>query len=116
VCDATAGDYFNGKYGFAVYSMKLTIEGGRLTQVECARRDLEREFWEYCHTDENSDRVGELAFGTNLGLSEMIGSLLQDEKFPEYTSHLAIPTEARPRRLEIENARGRTDTQLRRMD
>ncbi|PYU31176.1 MAG: aminopeptidase, partial [Acidobacteria bacterium] len=39
-------------------------------------------FWAYCHTDENSDRVGELAFGTNLGLSEMIGNLLQDEKLP----------------------------------
>src|SRR4029077_18200796 len=55
---------------------------GRLVHVECARKDLEKEFWEYCHTDENSDRVGELAFGTNLGLSEMIGVLLQDEKFP----------------------------------
>jgi len=33
--------------------------------VECERKDLEHEFWDYCHTDENSDRVGELAFGTN---------------------------------------------------
>jgi leucyl aminopeptidase (aminopeptidase T) len=83
VCDATAGDYFNGKYGdLQSTPMKLTIEGGRLLNVECARKDLEKEFWEYCHTDENSDRVGELAFGTNLGLSEMIGILLQDEKFP----------------------------------
>jgi len=83
VCDATAGDYFNGKYGdLQSTPMKLTIEGGRLTRVECARKDLEEEFWDYCHTDENSDRVGELAFGTNLGLSEMIGILLQDEKFP----------------------------------
>jgi leucyl aminopeptidase (aminopeptidase T) len=83
VCDATAGDYFNGKYGdLQSTPMKLAIEGGRLVHVECARKDLEEEFWEYCHTDENSDRVGELAFGTNLGLSEMIGILLQDEKFP----------------------------------
>ncbi len=83
VCDATAGDYFNGKYGdLQSTPMKLTIERGRLVRVECARKDLEKEFWEYCHTDENSDRVGELAFGTNLGLSEMIGILLQDEKFP----------------------------------
>src|ERR1700747_3598911 len=83
ICDATAGDYFNGKYGdLQSTPMKLTIEGVRLTRVECARKDLEKEFWEYCHTDENSDRVGELAFGTNLGLSEMIGILLQDEKFP----------------------------------
>src|SRR5216684_9007547 len=83
VCDATAGDYFNGKYGdLQETPMTLTIEGGRLKRVECEREDLEKEFWEYCHTDENSDRVGELAFGTNLGLSEMIGILLQDEKFP----------------------------------
>jgi leucyl aminopeptidase (aminopeptidase T) len=83
VCDATAGDHFNGKYGdLQCTPMKLTIDSGRLKRVECARKDLEKEFWEYCHTDENSDRVGELAFGTNLGLSEMIGILLQDEKFP----------------------------------
>ncbi len=83
VCDATAGDYFNGKYGdLQSTPMKLTIAGGRLIHVECERKDLEQEFWEYCHTDENSNRVGELAFGTNLGLSEMIGILLQDEKFP----------------------------------
>ncbi len=83
VCDATAGDHFNGKYGdLQATPMTLQIEGGRLTGVDCERKDLEGEFWDYCHTDENSNRVGELAFGTNLGLSEMIGVLLQDEKFP----------------------------------
>jgi leucyl aminopeptidase (aminopeptidase T) len=83
VCDATAGDHFNGKYGdLQPTPMTLQIKGARLVHVECERKDLEQEFWEYCHTDENSDRVGELAFGTNLGLSEMIGILLQDEKFP----------------------------------
>ena len=83
VCDATAGDYFNGKYGdLQATPLVLTIKGGRLVRAACERKDLEEEFWSYCHTDENSDRVGELAFGTNLGLSRMIGILLQDEKFP----------------------------------
>jgi aminopeptidase len=83
VCDATAGDHFNGKYGdLQATPLVLQIKGARLAGVECARKDLQQEFWDYCHTDENSDRVGELAFGTNLGLSEMIGILLQDEKFP----------------------------------
>jgi aminopeptidase len=83
VCDATAGDYFNGKYGdLQATPLVLTIEGARLVRARCERKDLENEFWAYCHTDENSDRVGELAFGTNLGLSRMIGILLQDEKFP----------------------------------
>ena len=83
VCDATAGDHFNGKYGdLRSTPLKLTIKAARLVGVDCARKDLQREFWDYCHTDENSDRVGELAFGTNLGLTDLIGVLLQDEKFP----------------------------------
>lgn len=89
VCDATAGDHFNGKYGdLQSTPLILEIKSARLVRAECARKDLQQEFWEYCHTDENSDRVGELAFGTNLGLSRMIGVLLQDEKFPGV--HLAF--------------------------
>ena len=89
VCDATAGDHFNGKYGdLQSTPLTLTIKAARLVDVECKRKDLEQEFWDYCHTDENSDRVGELAFGTNLGLTEMIGVMLQDEKFPGV--HLAF--------------------------
>jgi leucyl aminopeptidase (aminopeptidase T) len=83
VCDGTAGDYFNGKYGSLDRTpLVLEISGGRLVTAQCDRTDLEHDFWSYCHTDVNSDRVGELAFGTNLGLREMIGILLQDEKVP----------------------------------
>ncbi len=89
VCDGTAGDYFNGKYGILERTpLVLEIRGGRLVSARCERADLEADFWAYCHTDENSDRVGELAFGTNLGLRDMIGVLLQDEKVPGV--HLAF--------------------------
>ena len=89
VCDGTAGDYFNSKYGILRDTpLVLAIRRGRLVEARCERADLQRDFWEYCHTDENSDRVGELAFGTNLGLREMIGVLLQDEKVPGV--HLAF--------------------------
>jgi aminopeptidase len=89
VCDGTAGDYFNAKYGTLERApLVLEIRGGRLQTARCARADLQRDFWDYCHTDENSDRVGELAFGTNLGVREMIGILLQDEKVPGV--HLAF--------------------------
>jgi aminopeptidase len=89
VCDGTAGDYFNAKYGTLDKSpLVLEIRGGRLTSAACDREDLQRDFWSYCHTDGNSDRVGELAFGTNLGLRDMIGVLLQDEKVPGV--HLAF--------------------------
>jgi len=89
VCDGTAGDYFNAKYGILDRTpLVLEIREGRLVSATCDRTDLERDFWAYCHTDANSDRVGELAFGTNLGLHEMIGILLQDEKVPGV--HLAF--------------------------
>jgi leucyl aminopeptidase (aminopeptidase T) len=83
VCDGTAGDYFNAKYGSLERTpLTLEIAAGRLVAAHCDRTDLQQDFWTYCHTDANSDRVGELAFGTNLGLRDMIGVLLQDEKVP----------------------------------
>ena len=89
VCDGTAGDYFNAKYGSLHRTpLVLDIREGRLVSARCGHAALERDFWAYCHTDSNSDRVGELAFGTNLGLREMIGILLQDEKVPGV--HLAF--------------------------
>ena len=89
VCNGTAGDYFGLKYGeLSRTPMTLDIRGGRLAGVHCDRKDLEREFHDYCHTDEHSDRVGELAFGTNVALNDMIGNLLQDEKVPGV--HLAF--------------------------
>src|SRR3954463_3026183 len=60
VCNGTAGDYFGPKYGdLASTPLPLEITGGRLTSAHCARKDLEQEFWRYCHTDRFSDRVGE---------------------------------------------------------
>jgi aminopeptidase len=89
VCNGTAGDYFGPKYGdLAPTPLTLQIEKGRLVGAHCDRPELQRELWDYCHTDEHSDRVGELAFGTNLALTEMIGILLQDEKLPGV--HLAF--------------------------
>ena len=89
VCDGTAGDYFGPKYGdLRASPLTLEISGGRLQSAHSTRKDLEQEFWDYCHTDEHSDRVGELAFGTNIALEDMIGVLLQDEKIPGV--HLAF--------------------------
>lgn len=89
VCNATAGDYFGPKYGdLSPTPLTLEIAAGRLVSARCERKELEREFWNYCHHDEWSDRVGELAFGTNLALTDMIGILLQDEKVPGV--HLAF--------------------------
>jgi leucyl aminopeptidase (aminopeptidase T) len=83
VIDGVVGDYLCAKYGsLRETPLTIRVEGNRLKEAHSANRALEDEFWRYTHTDENSDRVGEFAIGTNIGLREVIGNILQDEKIP----------------------------------
>jgi leucyl aminopeptidase (aminopeptidase T) len=83
VVDGVVGDYLCARYGILRETpLTISISRNRITAVECANKELEREFWAYTHTDENSDRVGEFAIGTNIGVERVIGNILQDEKFP----------------------------------
>jgi len=83
VVDGVVGDFLCARYGILRDTpLTVKISENRITSVSCANKDLEREFWSYTHTDENSDRVGEFAIGTNIGVSQVIGNILQDEKFP----------------------------------
>jgi aminopeptidase len=83
VIDGVVGDYLCAKYGkLAESPLTIRIEGNRLVEAHSENQELQEEFWKYTHTDENSDRVGEFAIGTNLALSDVIGNILQDEKIP----------------------------------
>jgi len=83
VVDGVVGDFLCAKYGLLRETpVTIDIEENRITAVTCENKELERAFWSYTHTDENSDRVGEFAIGTNIGVSKVIGNILQDEKFP----------------------------------
>ncbi len=83
VIDGVVGDWLCDRYG-NLKDMPLTvrIEHNRLVSAESPNQTLRDDFWAYTHTDENSDRVGEFAIGTNIELREIIGHILQDEKFP----------------------------------
>jgi len=83
VVDGVVGDWLCARYGL-LEKTPLTIEiaGNRIARCSSEDKDLERDFWTYTHTDENSDRVGEFAIGTNIGVERVIGNILQDEKFP----------------------------------
>ncbi len=83
VIDGVVGDYLCAKYGdLRDTPLTVKVEKNRMVSAESANRELRDEFWAYCHTDENSDRVGEFAIGTNLALTDVIGNILQDEKIP----------------------------------
>src|SRR5207237_10888027 len=60
----------------------LQEETSRLMHSTSRNKELEEDFVRYCHTDENSDRVGEFAIGTNIAVRDVIGNILQDEKIP----------------------------------
>jgi leucyl aminopeptidase (aminopeptidase T) len=83
VIDGVVGDYLCTKFG-SLQGTPLTvhIKQNRLTEAHSENRELEDDFWKYTHTDENSDRVGEFAIGTNIDLKDVIGQILQDEKYP----------------------------------
>lgn len=83
VIDGVVGDYLCERFGsLAATPLTVRIERNRLTEAFSENKALEQAFWEYTHTDENSDRVGEFAIGTNVELTHVIGHILQDEKFP----------------------------------
>ena len=83
VIDGVVGDYLCEKYGDLRHApLTVRVVRSRLTEAYSDNKALEREFWEYTHTDDNSDRVGEFAVGTNIELRDVIGHILQDEKFP----------------------------------
>ena len=83
VVDGVVGDYLCRKYG-DLRETPLTIEvkNGRIAGLMCANQDLAEEFRRYTLTDENSDRVGEFAIGTNIAVEDVRGNILQDEKIP----------------------------------
>jgi leucyl aminopeptidase (aminopeptidase T) len=83
VIDGVVGDYLCAKFGDLKRNpLTIRIEKNRLVSAESSNPELRDDFWAYTHTDENSDKVGEFAIGTNIELKDVIGEILQDEKYP----------------------------------
>ena len=76
------GDWFTEKYATLSPPVRLIVKGGRMVSVETPNSVLAGEIREYMAQHANSNRVGEFAIGTNVGLSRHVGNFLQDEKFP----------------------------------
>ncbi len=86
IIDGCLGDFFTEKYGSIEKTpVKIEVADGRAIKesITCDNRKLLDEFIKYLfEIDENSNRIGEFAIGTNTGLTKLIYNLLQDEKFP----------------------------------
>jgi aminopeptidase len=83
VIDGVVGDYLCAKFGdLKAHPLIIQVKANRLLEAHSANKELKDDFWAYTHTDENSNRVGEFAIGTNIELKDVIGQILQDEKYP----------------------------------
>lgn len=83
VVDGVVGDYLCEKYGDLIDTpLYIEIVDSRIKHIECSNKELLDEFTAYTMTDENSNRVGEFAIGTNTAVKNIIGHILQDEKIP----------------------------------
>ena len=83
VVDGVLGDFFCPEYGSLENSpITINIKDSRVVNMECSNKKLLNEFEQHLKIDENGNRIGEFAIGTNTGLSNLVGNLLQDEKFP----------------------------------
>jgi aminopeptidase len=83
VIDGVVGDWLCAKFGsLREHPLTIRVKGNRVVEAHSTNPELEKDFWSYTHTDENSDRVGEFAIGTNIELKDVIGEILQDEKYP----------------------------------
>jgi leucyl aminopeptidase (aminopeptidase T) len=83
VVDGVVGDYLCQKYGdIQETPLRIEVENNRIVALQCENKELLEEFRAYTSTDENSNRVGEFAVGTNTACTNVIGNILQDEKIP----------------------------------
>ena len=77
------GDHFTKLYGLLDEPVRLRVRDGRVVSVEANRHpEIRAEVEAYLTQTPNSNRAGEFAIGTNVGLTTIVGNFLQDEKFP----------------------------------
>jgi aminopeptidase len=83
VVDGVVGDYLCERYGdLQACPLIIEVENNRIRSLRSDNKELRDEFRTYTSTDENSNRVGEFAIGTNTACTRIIGNILQDEKIP----------------------------------
>ena len=83
VVDGVVGDYLCERYGdLKDNPLTIEVENNRIRSLKSENKDLRDDFRLYTSTDENSNRVGEFAIGTNTACTHVIGNILQDEKIP----------------------------------
>lgn len=70
VADRNLGDWFQHTYDVAESPVSFELEGGRVRQITCSNRKLERDLRLFLRSSENSAKISEVVIGANLGLTQ----------------------------------------------
>ncbi|GAC1327352.1 MAG: hypothetical protein NVSMB17_01230 [Candidatus Dormibacteria bacterium] len=76
------GDHFSERYGVLPEPMLFEVGNSRIQRITFPDDEVRADVEKYMAQHENSNRAGEFAIGTNTGLKQLSGNLLQDEKIP----------------------------------
>jgi leucyl aminopeptidase (aminopeptidase T) len=89
VADASLGEFFGAREGvLRANPVRLLIDGGRVVGVESRSPQLKRDIEAMLRISPNSDRIGLVSIGVNLGLDSPVGDALVDQNMPGL--HLGI--------------------------
>lgn len=83
VCDGSIGDL-----GQVPNPVRLTVEAGRVTDIDCRDAPFLKRLMEVLSVDDEARGIGEMGIGLNPGAS-LVGNLLEDEKAFR-TAHIAF--------------------------
>ena len=87
VIDGCVGDFLGEKYGeISKTPVTIHIHSGMAVEISCSDPEFEADLKDYIFNRDGkreflTRKVGEFALGTNLGIENLTGNLLQDEKF-----------------------------------
>jgi leucyl aminopeptidase (aminopeptidase T) len=84
VADASVGEFFGGRQGLLSHTpVRLTLEAGRVVRAEAPfAKELERDIQKTLTFAPNSDRVGLVSIGVNVGLVAPTGVAAADLHMP----------------------------------
>jgi leucyl aminopeptidase (aminopeptidase T) len=83
VADASMGGSQGGTAGILARSpVKVEIKGGVCRSVQCVDRVLTHAVEAFMRAERNTDRVGMVVLGTNVGMRDPTGEAVSDQKLP----------------------------------
>ncbi|CAN5252695.1 hypothetical protein BH09MYX1_BH09MYX1_42920 [soil metagenome] len=82
VADASVGGHFEHTELLQRTPIRLTFEASQVKSVECDDGILLRSVEAYLASDTLADRIGTIAFGTNVGILTPIGEIVCDQNMP----------------------------------